>query len=91
MFKFSIEAMQIYLRISEEVLFIKTRQISQQNHIYQGLMLKLDRSSTTAVFVENYEIRIFRFDFTYIHVYLYRVSFFTTLDIYKDYFKGRHR
>ena len=23
-------------------------------------------------------------------MYLYRVSFLTTLDIYKDYFKGRH-
>ena len=90
MFKFSIEAMQIYLRISEEVLFIKTRQISQQNHIYQGLMLKLDKSSTATVFVENYEIKISRSDYTHIHVYLCKVFFLTTLDIYKDYFKGCH-
>ena len=76
---------------SEEVLFIKTRQISRQNHIYQGLMLKLDRSSTAAVSIENYEIRIFRSDFMHIHVYLCRVSFLITLDIYNDYFKGRHR
>ena len=60
---------------SEEVLFIKTRQIARQNHIYQGLMLKLDCSSTEAVSIKNYEIRIFRYDFTHIHVYLCRVSF----------------
>ena len=53
-------------------------------------MLKLDRSSTKAVSTENYEIRISKFDFTHIHKYLYRVSFLTTLDIYKDYFKGHH-
>ena len=49
----------------------------------------LDSSSTEAVSIKNYEIQIFRSNFTYIHVYLYRVSFLTTLDIYKDYFKGR--
>ena len=64
--------------------------MSRQNPFYRALMLKLDRNSTKAVFVENYEIRISRFDFTHIHEYLCRVSFFTTLDIYKDYFKGRH-
>ena len=52
--------------------------------------MKLDSSLTKAVFVENYEIRISRFDFTHILEYLCRVSFLTTLDIYKDYFKGRH-
>ena len=31
-----------------------------------------------------------RSDFTHIHEYLCRLSFLTTLDIYKDYFKGRH-
>ena len=52
--------------------------------------MKLDSSLTKAVFVENYEIRISRFDFTHILVYLCRVFFLTTLDIYKDYFKGHH-
>ena len=75
---------------SEEVLLIKARQISQQNHIYRGLMLKLNSISTAAVFVKNYEIRISRYDFMHIHEYLCRVSFLTTLDIFKDYFKGRH-
>ena len=52
-------------------------------------MLKLDRSSTQAVFVETYEIRNSRFDFWPKLVYLYKVSFLLTLDIYKAYFKGR--
>ena len=51
--------------------------------------MKLDRISIEAESIEIYDIRISRFDFTHIHVYLYRVSFLTTLDIYKDYFKGR--
>ena len=52
-------------------------------------MLRLDRSLTEVESVENYEIRISKFDFTYIHMYLCKVSFLITLDIYKDYFKGR--
>ena len=72
------------------MLFIKSRQISRQNPFYRDLMLKLNRSSTEAVSIENYEIRISRFDFTYVHEYLCRISFLTTIDIYKDYFKGCH-
>ena len=49
----------------------------------------LNSSSTEAVSIENYEIQISRFDFMHIQVYLCRVSFLTTLDIYKDYFKNR--
>ena len=67
--------------------FIKAR----QNHFYRDLMLKLDKSSTQVVFVENYEIMFFRSDYTYILKYLCRVSFLIILDIYKDYFKSRHR
>ena len=66
-------------------MFIKTRQI----HIHRGLMMELDSNLTEDVSIENYEIRISRSDFTYIHVYLCRVSFLTPLDIYNDYFKGR--
>ena len=54
-------------------------------------MLVLDSCSTETVSIENYEIHISRFVFTYIQVYLYRVFFLTTLDIYKNYFKGRQR
>ena len=52
-------------------------------------MLMLNSSSTEAVSIENYEIQISRSDFMHIQVYLCRVSFLTTLDIYKDYFKNR--
>ena len=75
---------------SENVLLIKARQMSRQNPFYRDLMLKLDRSSTQVVSVENYEIELFRSDYTHIPKYLCRVSFHTTLDIYKNYFKGRH-
>ena len=53
-------------------------------------MLKLDKNSTQAVSVENCEIRFSKFDYMHILKYLCRVSFFTILDIYKDYFKSRH-
>ena len=72
---------------SEEVLFIKARQI----HIHRGLMLMFDSNSIEAIFVKNYEIHISKFVFMHIQVYLCRVSFLITLDIYKDYFKGRQR
>ena len=88
MFKFSIEAMQIWPR----------------NKWRMCCSLKLDRnldrilsienycwSSTQAVSVKNYEIRIFKFDYMHILEYLCRVSFPTTLDIYKDYFKNRYK
>ena len=42
------------------------------------------------VSIENYRIQIFRFDFRPILMYLCKVSFLTTLDIYKAYFRGRH-
>ena len=70
-----------------EVLFFKAR----QQDFYRVLMLKLDRSLTQIVSVENYEIRFSRSDYTHIPMYLCRVYFLTTLDIYKDYFKGRHK
>ena len=72
------------------MLFIKPRQKSWQNHFYWDLMLKLDRSSTQAVSVKNYQIRSSRSNYRHIPMYLYRLSFLTTLDIYKDYFKGHH-
>ena len=56
---------------SEEVLFIKARQKSEQNPFYQELMLKLDRFSTQAVSVENYKIRLFRYDYnSYSYVFM---------------------
>ena len=72
------------------MLIIKTRQQSWQKDFYRDLILKLDRSSTQVVYVENYEIRNSRSNYTHILEYLCRVSFLITLDIYKDYFKGHH-
>ena len=74
----------------KEMLFIKSQQKSWQNLFYRDLMLKLDKSSTQAVFVKNYKIRFSKSDYTHISMYLCRVSFLTILDIYKDYFKSHH-
>ena len=63
---------------------------SRQNPFYRELLLKLDRNSTQAVSVKNYEIRFSRSDYTHILEYLCRVSFLTILDIYKNYFKSQH-
>ena len=54
-------------------------------------MLKLDRNSTQVVFVENYEIRNSISDYMHVLEYLCSVSFLIILDIYKDYFKSRHK
>ena len=54
-------------------------------------MSDLDSCWAETVSIENYEIQIFRFVF---HAYpscLCGVSFLSTLEIYKDYFKGRHK
>ena len=88
MFEFSIEVMQIWLR----------------NKWRMCCLLKFDRNlnrktsieifcwnSTQAVSIENYEIKFSKSDYTHILEYLCKVSFLTTLDIYKDYFKGRHK
>ena len=75
----------------KNVLLIKARQKSWQNPFYQKLLLKLDKSSTQAVSIENYVIKNSRSDYTHILEYLCRVSFLTTLNIYKDYFKSRHK
>ena len=72
----------------KEMLFIKSQQQSRQNLFYRDLMVKLDKSSTQAVFVKNYKIRFFKSDYTHIPMYLCMVFFLTTLDIYKDYFKS---
>ena len=51
----------------------------------------LDSYSIDNLSIEIYEYQFFRFDFTHIRLYLFRFSFLTTLNIYKDYFKGRHK
>ena len=54
-------------------------------------MFNYRQLSTEALSVENYEIQIFRSVFHAYLSYLCKISFFTTLDIYKDYLMGRLR
>ena len=60
-------------------------------YIYRDLMYNSRRLSIEAVSIKNYKIQISRFVFHAYPSYLCRVSFFTTLDIYKDYFRCRKR
>ena len=72
---------------SEEVMFIKAWQIARQIISIEVWCL----CSAKTVSIENYKIQISRSFFHAYPSYLCRVSFLTTLDIYKDYFKGRQR
>ena len=56
--------------------------------IYRDLVYNSRQFSTEAVFIKNYEIQISRSVFHAYPNYLCRVSFFTTLNTYMDYFKG---
>ena len=47
----------------------------------------LDSCLIDTLFIEIYENQFFRSDFIHIHVYFFKLSFLTTLNIYKDYFK----
>ena len=50
----------------------------------------LDSCSIDNLSIEIYGNQFFRSDFTHIHVYVFRLSFLTIINIYRDYFKGRH-
>jgi len=50
----------------------------------------LDNCLIDTLSIEIYENQFFKFYFMHIHVYVFRLSFLITLNIYKDYFKGRH-
>ena len=52
--------------------------------------MKLEKSLREAESVKIYEIRISRSDFLLMLTCMCRVSFLTTLDIYKAYFKGHY-
>ena len=49
----------------------------------------LDNCSTDNLSIENYEIQISRSVFHAYPSYVFRFSFLTILDVYKDCFKGR--
>ena len=69
---------------SEEVLFIKARQMYLSRFNMWNLTDIL-----IVVSVENYKIQISKSVFHTYPSYVFSFSFLTTLDIYKDYFKGR--
>ena len=81
---------------SEEKLFTKARQIAQQlrtdssTDSYLSRFNEAQQILSIEVSIKNYENQFFRFDFWLMLMYLCRVSFLTTLDIYKAYFRGRH-
>ena len=50
----------------------------------------LDNYSIHNLSIEIYENQFSKSNFTHIRVYLFRLSFLTTLNIYNDYFKSRH-
>ena len=50
----------------------------------------LNNFSIDNLFIKIYENQFFRTNFTPIRVYLFKFSFLIILNIYKDYFNGRH-
>ena len=67
---------------------MKSRSINLDSNLDKKTPIEVySQNSTQAVSVETYEIKTSRFDFWPNLKYLYRVSFLTTLDIYKSYFK----
>ena len=78
------------LETSEEGLFIKAWQILDSCSTDSYLSRFNEWSSTDRESIEIYENQFFRYDFRPMLMYLCRVSFLTTLDIYKTYFKGCH-
>ena len=81
---------------SEEKLFTKARQIAQQLRTDSSTDSYLSRFNeawqilSIEVSIENYENQFFRSNFRLMLMYLCKVSFLTTLNIYKAYFRGRH-
>ena len=93
------------LILQRRTVSIEVMQIYPKNKWRSADSLKLDSYSTNSylsrfnkawqilsikVSIENYRNQFFRSDFWPMLMYLCRVSFLTTLDIYKAYFRGRH-
>ena len=75
---------------SEEVLYIKSRQIARQMSLSKFNIWNSTDISTT-VSIENYEIQISRSAFHGYPSYVFKFSILTTLYIYKNYFKSHHK
>ena len=76
---------------SEEVLVFKARQLASIDILKTVEGRSLTASSIDRVSVEIYEKQIFSSILHPIHKYVFMLSFLTTLNIYKDYFKGHKR
>ena len=63
---------------------------SSTDAYYRDLIWSLIDSSKAARSIENYDFKISRSEIQPSLVYLFGVSFLTTLNIYKDSFKGHH-
>ena len=74
-----------YFKISQEVFGVVARDVCYQDLIWNSI-----DSSTVTQSIENYDFRISKSEIRSNLVYLFGVSFLTTLDIYKDYFKNHH-
>ena len=74
---------------SEEVLSFKARQIAQQMYLSRFKWWSLTDNLSTTISNKNYKNHTFRSVFHAYPSYVFSFSFLITLDIYKDYFKGR--
>ena len=77
---------------SEEKLFTKAGQITRHLWTDSSTDSYLSRfnEARQILSIEVTGIQIFKYDYRPMLMYLCRVSFFTILDIYKAYFRGRH-
>ena len=78
-------------KTTKEVLDFKARQLASIE-ISKAVEARCSIASSTDKFsIEVYEKQIFSSDFHPIHVYMFGLSVLITLNIYKDYFKGRQK
>ena len=87
--------MQVCPRNKSKSAGFQNSTASLTDRIYRGLKCSfypiLDSCSIDKLSIEIYKNQIFSSDFIPICVYMFRFSFLTTLNIYKDYFKSRRR
>ena len=86
----SVKTIKVCPRIKWESARFQNSTVS----MYRGLKNCEAWNSTTSsidtLSIEVYKIQFFRANFNPIREYVFRLSFLTTLNIHKDYFKGRH-
>ena len=92
--RFQVQVLKPYKSIQEireEVLDFKVRQLASIKVWKVAETRNSTTSSIDTLSVNVYGIKFFRANFHPIRVYMFGLSFLTTLNIYKDYFKGRQR